>query len=171
MKRIAIIGGGVAGLSAAYALEKQKKKGAELNYILFEAGSRLGGVIATERVDDFVIEAGPDSFLTSKPWAAELAHDAGIGDQLLPSNDRKRKTYTLDGGKLVALPDGMQMMVPTRAWPLATTSLFSLGTKLRMLREYLSPPEPLANGKDESVADFVRRHFGDEIVVKLAAPM
>ena len=90
MKRIAIVGGGISGLSAAFYLERLRRGGASLEYKLFEASPRLGGVIKTERVDDFVIEAGPDSFLTSKLWAAQLARDAGIGDQLLPSNDRKR---------------------------------------------------------------------------------
>src|SRR4051812_43336062 len=101
MKRVAIIGGGISGLSAAFYLERLRQAGAPLDYVLFEASQRLGGVIRTERVDDFVIEAGPDSFLTAKPWAAELARDAGIGDQLLPSNDHKRKTYILDGGRLL----------------------------------------------------------------------
>src|SRR3954470_18318962 len=126
MKRVAIVGGGISGLSAAFYLERLKRSGAPLEYSLFEASSRLGGIIKTERFDDFVIEGGPDSFLTSKPWAAELARDLGIADQLIPSNDRKRKTYILDRGELVPIPDGMQMMVPTAIWPVATASLFSL---------------------------------------------
>src|SRR3954447_17670706 len=136
MKRIAIIGGGVAGLSAAYALEKQKKKGAELNYILFEAGSRLGGVIATERVDDFVIEAGPDSFLTEKPWAADLCRELGLGDELIASNDVERKTYILVAGRLVPLPDGLMFMVPTNMLAAFSSPLFSWTTKLRIIREW-----------------------------------
>src|SRR4051812_30908999 len=171
MKRVAIVGGGISGLSAAFYLESLKRSGAQIEYTLFEASSRLGGVIRTERSDDFLIEAGPDSFLTSKPWAAQLAHDAGIGDRLIPSNDRKRKTYILDRGELVPIPDGMQMMVPTAIWPVAVSSLFSTDTKARMLREYFSPPQALLHDKDESVASFVRRHFGDEVVTKLAAPM
>src|SRR4029077_10942716 len=111
MKRIAIIGGGVSGLSAAYALQKQVNKAAELDYVLFEAGSRFGGVIHTERVGDFVIEAGPDSFLTEKPWAAELCRELGLGDQLIASNDAERRTYILLGGQLVPLPDGLMFMV------------------------------------------------------------
>ena len=83
MIRIAIIGGGISGLSAAYGLEKQQRKGAELNYVLFEASARLGGVLCTERVGDNVIEAGPDSFLTEKPWAADLCRELGLGDQLI----------------------------------------------------------------------------------------
>ena len=171
MKRIAIIGGGISGLTAAFYLERLKRGGAPLEYTLFEASPRLGGVIQTEHTSDFVIEAGPDSFLTAKPWAFELARDAGIADRLILSNDRKRKTYVLDRGELIPIPDGMQMMVPTAVWPVITSSLFSSKTKARMMREYLSPPEPLLPDKDESVASFVSRHFGEEVVAKLAAPM
>jgi len=171
MKRVAVVGGGISGLSAAFYLERLKREGAQLEYTLFESGPRLGGVIRTEHIDDCLIEAGPDSFLTSKPWAADLAREAGIGDQLLPSNDRKRKTYILDGGKLVSIPEGLQMMVPTKAWPVMQTSLFTTSTKLKMLGELLTPPEPLARDADESVASFIRRHFGEEVVTKLADPL
>lgn len=171
MKRVAVIGGGVSGLSATFYLERMRRGGAPLEYVLFESSARLGGVIKTERIDEFVIEAGADSFLTSKPWASDLARDAGLADQLLPSNDRKRKTYILDHGTLIPIPDGMQMMVPTAFWPIVGTPLISWPTKLRMLGEYLSPPTPLDAAADESVASFVSRHFGEEIVAKLAAPM
>lgn len=171
MKRIAIIGGGISGLAAAFYLERLRREGAQVEYVLFEASSRLGGVIRTDRVNDCVIEAGPDSFLTAKPWAAELARDAGIGDQLLPSNDRKRKTFILDRGNLVPLPEGLQMMVPTRIWPMLVTPLLSFNTKLKMLAELMAPPPPLAAGTDESVSSFVARHFGSEVVEKLAQPL
>lgn len=171
MKRVAVVGGGISGLSAAFYLERLRRAGAQVEYSLFESSPRLGGVIRTERFDDCLIEAGPDSFLTSKPWAADLARDAGIGDQLLPSNDRKRKTYILDRGKLLPMPDGLQMMVPTKAWPIMQTELLSPSTKFKMLGEFVSPPEPLAPDVDESVAAFIRRHFGDEVVTKLADPL
>src|SRR5438067_3094642 len=139
MKRIAIIGGGVSGLAAAYALEKQRKKGVELDYVLFEAGSRLGGVIATQRVDDFPIEAGPDSFLSEKPWAAELCRELGLGDQLIGSNDAQRKTYILANQRLVSIPDGLMFMVPTRLIPVLLSPLFSFFTKLRIVQEWFHP--------------------------------
>ena len=97
-KRIAVIGGGTSGLSAAYSLQKKKSAGAALEYFLFEAGHHFGGVIRTERIDDCVVEAGPDSFLTEKPWAADLCRELGIGDQLISSNDADRKTYMLVKG-------------------------------------------------------------------------
>jgi oxygen-dependent protoporphyrinogen oxidase len=169
MKRIAIIGGGIAGLSAAFYLEKARRAGTDLQWTLFEKTDRLGGVIQTERRDGFVIEAGPDSFLSVKPDAARLCQELGISDQLIPSNDFSRKTYILVKGQLVPIPHGLEFMVPTRIWPMATTPLFSFSTKLRMAAELFSSARKDAG--DESVGDFVRRHFGQEIVDRVAEPL
>ena len=169
MKRIAIIGGGIAGLSAAFYLEKARRAGADLQWVLFEKSDRLGGVIQTERHDGFVIEAGPDSFLSIKPDASRLCQELGIGDQLIPSNDASRKTYMLVKGKLVPIPHGLEFMVPTRILPMATTPLFSFNTKLRMVSELFSGARKDAG--DESVGDFVRRHFGQEMVDRVAEPL
>jgi oxygen-dependent protoporphyrinogen oxidase len=169
MKRIAIIGGGIAGLTAAFYLEKARRAGADLQWVLFEKSDRLGGVIQTERHDGFVIEAGPDSFLSVKLAASQLCQELGIGDQLITSNDATRKTYILVKGKLVPIPKGLEFMVPTRIWPMATTPLFSLKTKLRMAGELFSSARK--NAGDESVGDFVRRHFGQEMVDRVAEPL
>ena len=107
MKRIAIIGGGISGLSAAYQLEKARATGAGIEYTIFESSPRLGGSISSERVEGCVVEAGPDSFLTEKPWAAALCKELGLGDQIIGSNDSQRKTYIVVHGKLVAMPDGL----------------------------------------------------------------
>ena len=168
MKRIAIIGGGIAGLSAAFYLEKARRAGADLQWVLFEKSDRLGGVVRTERRDGFVIEAGPDSFLSAKPEAAQLCHELGIGDQLIASSD-DRKTYILVKGRLLAIPQGLEFMVPTRVWPMLTTPLFSFSTKLRMAAELFSSARKDAG--DESVGDFVRRHFGQEMVDRVAEPL
>src|SRR5206468_11880520 len=101
MKRIAIVGGGISGLAAAFTLEEQRRAGAQLEYVLFESSSGFGGVIATERVENCLVEAGPDSFLTEKPWAADLCRKLGLADQLIGSNDAQRKTYILVNGQLV----------------------------------------------------------------------
>ena len=169
MKKIAIIGGGIAGLSAAWAVEKARRAGQDLEYALFEAGARLGGVIGSEVVEGCVIEGGPDSFLTEKPAAAQLSRELGIGDQLLPSNDAERKTYIVVRNRLVPLPDGLMFMIPTKLVPTALTGLFSLSTKLRMAREYLFPPAPAT--QDESVAEMTLRHFGQETVDRLVSPL
>ncbi len=171
MRRIAIIGGGISGLAAAYYIGQARRAGSPLDWMLYESSDRLGGVIKTERRDGFLMEGGPDSFLAAKPAAAELAGELGLADQLIPSNDARRKTYILHRGRLVAMPDGLQMMVPTNPWATALSPLFSWKTKSRMLREFLFPPEALAIDEDESVAGFVERHFGSEVVDRLASPL
>jgi len=170
MMRIAIIGGGIAGLAAAYELEKAHKAGAPVSYTLFEARERLGGSLSSEIVDGAVIERGPDSFLTEKPAAAELCRELGLGDQLLPSNDANRKTYILVRNRLVALPDGLMFLIPTKLVPTALTQLFSVSTKIRMALELLHPPRP-SGLADESVAALVERHYGTEAVNRLADPL
>lgn len=169
MKRIAIVGGGIAGLSAAWSLEKARRAGQEIEYTLYEAASRLGGVISSETVAGCVVEGGPDSFLTEKPAASALCRELGIGDQLLGSNDAERKTYIVVRNRLIPLPDGLMFMVPTKLLPTALTPLFSWTTKLRMAREFLFPPAPAT--ADESVADMTRRHFGQETVDRLVTPL
>jgi len=169
MKRIAIIGGGISGLSAAYSLEKQRRTGAELEYVLFERATRLGGVLVTEHVDDCLVEAGPDSFITEKPWAAALARDLGLGDQIIGSNDADRKTFIVVKNRLVELPDGLMFMVPTKIVPTLTSPLFSVSTKLRMAAEFFHPPHKILG--DENVAAMVERHFGSEMVDRLADPL
>src|SRR5512146_2280013 len=170
MMRIAIIGGGIAGLAAAYELEKARSIGTSVTYTLFEARERLGGSLSSEIVNGAVIERGPDSFLTEKPAAAELCRELGLGDQLLPSNDANRKTYILVGKPLVALPDGLMFLVPTKLVPTALSPLFSVSTKIRMALELLHPPRP-SGLADEAVADLVERHYGIEAVNRLADPL
>ena|SRR5438067_2890261 len=169
MKRIAIIGGGISGLSAAFTLEQHRRAGAPLEYVMYESTSRLGGVISTEQVEKCVVEAGPDSFLTEKPWAADLCRELGLGDELVVSNDAERKTYILVKGRLLPIPDGLIFMVPTRMLPVVFSRLFSPITKLRMVREWLCQPQ--RPSKDESVAEFVERHYGTELVDRLADPL
>lgn len=169
MKRIAIIGGGISGLSAAFTLEKQRRNGSPLEYALFEASPRLGGVLVTEHVEGCLIEAGPDSFLTEKPWASDLCREIGLGDQLIGSNDADRKTYILVKSRLVVIPDGLMFMVPTKILPTVFSPLFSLGAKLRMAGEWFHPPHKAVS--DETVAAFVERHYGPEMVDRLADPL
>ena len=169
MRRVAIIGGGISGLSAAFYLEQQRRRGAPLEYALCERSSRLGGSLQTEHAESCLIEAGPDSFLTEKPWAADLCRELGIADQLIGSNDADRKTYILVKGRLVPIPDGLMFMVPTKILPVVFSPLFSLGTKLGMAREWFHPPH--AAGSDETVSALVERHYGPEMVDRLADPL
>ena len=167
--RTAIIGGGIAGLAAAYELEKARKAGAPVEYTLFEARERLGGVLSSEVVHGAVLELGPDSFLSEKPAAAELCRELGLGDQLTASNDAARKTHIVVRNRLVELPDGLMFLIPTKLVPTALTRLFSLSTKVKMGLELLHPPRP--SEQDESVAALVERHFGAEAVERLADPL
>jgi protoporphyrinogen/coproporphyrinogen III oxidase len=169
MKRIAIIGGGISGLSAAFTLEEKRRAGAQVDYVVLEAGERFGGVLVTEHVDGCLVEAGPDSFLTEKPWASDLCRQIGLGDQLIGSNDADRKTYIVVNGKLVVMPDGLMFMVPTKIMPTVMSPLFSVGTKLRMAREWFHPPRKAE--ADETVAALVERHYGSEMVDRLADPL
>jgi oxygen-dependent protoporphyrinogen oxidase len=169
MKRIAIIGGGISGLSAAYTIEEKRRAGAQVEYVLFESKLRLGGVIVTERVDGCVVEAGPDSFLTEKPWAADLCTRLGLGDQLVGSNDSQRKTYIAAKNKLTEIPDGLMFMVPTKIMPAIRSPLFSVRTKIHMAAEWFHAPR--RRSEDETVAQMVERHYGPEMVEILADPM
>jgi oxygen-dependent protoporphyrinogen oxidase len=167
--RIAVIGGGIAGLAAAYELETERVQGRQVSYTLFESRPRLGGSLASEIVSGVVLEHGPDSFLTEKPAAAELCRELGLADELIPSNDSARKTWIVVRNRLVPLPDGLMFLIPTKLVPTAFTGLFSLSTKVRMAREVFQPRRP-AQG-DESVASLVERHFGAEAVERLADPL
>ena len=167
--RVAIIGGGIAGLAAAYELEKARAAGADVTYTLFESRDKLGGSLASETVNGVVLERGPDSFLSEKPAGAELCRELGLGDQLTPSNDANRKTYIIVKNRLVPLPDGLMFLIPTKLVPTALTTLFSPATKIKMALELLHPPRP--SEQDESVAALVKRHFGQEAVDRLADPL
>ena len=169
MKRIAIVGGGISGLAAAFALEERRRVGEALEFVVYESGPRFGGVLFTEQVEGCLIEAGPDSFLTEKPWATDLCRRLGIEDQLIGSNDADRKTYILVKGKLVPMPDGLMFMVPTQLSPAILSSLFSPATKLRVAREWWYPARQSEG--DESVAALVERHYGAEMVDRLADPL
>jgi protoporphyrinogen/coproporphyrinogen III oxidase len=169
-KRIAIAGGGISGLATAYQLARD---GVECT--LFEASDRLGGIVETVRSQGFVIECGPDSWVTEKPWARELAVELGLEDQIIASNDQSRRTYVQQGSEaqLVPIPDGMRMMVPAKWDPLLESPLFSQQARLAYLQEPTRAAELKASAPDhdESVADFVRRHFGEEVARTIAGPL
>jgi oxygen-dependent protoporphyrinogen oxidase len=164
MPEVVIIGGGISGLSTAYYLAQ-----GGMASTIVESRPRLGGVIQTERVEGCTIEAGPDSFLSIKPAALDLIRELGLADQVIGSNDHLRVTYVRKRGRLVPLPDGLMMMVPTRVLPLLTTPLLSWRTKLRMGMELLRAPKAMT--RDESVAEFVEEHYGAEAVDYLAEPL
>src|SRR5215470_3265714 len=133
MKRIAIIGGGIAGLAAAHHLiELSKNQDQPLRITLFEASSRLGGIIQTESRDGFLLERGPDSFISEKPEALELAKRLRLESQLIQTNSEYRRSFIVRNGKLRPVPEGFQLLAPSRFWPFITTDIFSVTGKLRM---------------------------------------
>ncbi len=169
MKKIAIIGGGIAGLAAAHRIQEEITSGASLECVVFEGADQFGGKIATERFDGFVVERGPDSFISQKPAAIQLCKKLGLGDRLVGTNPDRTKTYVYTGKKLVTMPDGLSLMIPTKFLPFALTPLFSIPGKIRMGLDLLIPKK---RGKaDESLASFVRRRMGEEALQKMAEPM
>ena len=165
-----IVGGGITGMAAAYYLqEAARAAGRPLAYVLVESNTRLGGKIATEHVDGFTIEGGPDCFISQKPWAAELCRQLGLGEELIGTNDERRKTFVLNHGRLTPLPDGVLLIVPTRFMPFVTSTLISWPGKIRMGMDLLLPRRK--DNADESVASFVRRRLGREALDKIAEPL
>ncbi len=118
MKKVIVIGGGIAGLAAAYRIQKEIAEGAPLECSIFEGGDRFGGKIATEKSDGFVVERGPDSFISQKPAAIKLCQQLGLEDRLVRTNPGAPSTYVYTGGKLVTMPDGLSLMIPTKFLPL-----------------------------------------------------
>src|SRR5438067_833336 len=153
-RRVIVIGGGIAGLAAAHrVIELNNDRSLGLEVMLLEASPRLGGSIATERIDDFLVEAGADSFVTEKPWALRLCERLGLTSRLVSTQAAYQKIYIVHQGKLEPLPEGFFLLAPTRLWPLVQTPLFSFSGKLRMAAELLLPRG--AMNDDESLGSFI----------------
>ncbi len=167
---VVIIGGGIAGLATAYYLQQQAlTHNLPLTYSLVERDAALGGKIATNTDDGFVIEGGPDSFITQKPWGYQLCKELGLEDRLIGTNDDRRKTYIVHKNRLRALPDGVMLIIPTRFMPFALSPLISPWGKLRMGMDLFIPPK--MDDADESLADFINRRLGHEALEKIAEPL
>jgi oxygen-dependent protoporphyrinogen oxidase len=169
-RRIIVIGGGIAGLAAAHRIvELGNERSLDLEVLLLEAAPRLGGSIATERAGDFLVEAGPDSFISEKPSALQLCGRLGLTSRLVSTQSAYQKIYVVHRGKLEALPEGFFLLAPTRLWPFLASPLFSWAGKLRMASELFIPRGEM-NG-DESLGAFVRRRFGAEALERVAQPL
>jgi len=183
MKRVIIVGGGVAGLGAAYKIRRAADAGHDVDFVLVEKDARLGGCLATEHIADpetgerYIVDGGSDAFITSKPGVHRVAKLLGIFDDETPTMDENKKTLVVKGKKLVELPDGIMMFAPTKILPMATTSLYSWPAKFRMALDLVLPrKEKWAEGEtaqqhDETLESFVVRRMGRECLDRLAEPL
>lgn len=170
MKRIAIIGGGISGLATAYRLSKSPPgQAGKLEIHVYEENDRFGGVIQTENRNGFLMEQGPDSFITSKPWALELCRELGLEKDLIETNPNLRQSFILSRSKLIPVPRGFYLMAPTNVSEAMRTPLLSFAGKIRMACEWFIPPKTKEG--DESLARFVSRRFGLETLERIAQPM
>ncbi|MDQ3651867.1 MAG: protoporphyrinogen oxidase [Acidobacteriota bacterium] len=172
-RRVVVIGGGISGLAAAHRLmEHGARRERPLEVLLFEAGARLGGTIHTQHRDGFLLEGGPDSFISEKPEAVELAKKIGLGAHLIETGDAHRRSFVVRGGRLHPTPEGFQLLAPSRFLPFVTSDIFSWTGKARMALDLILPRRAGANGSDdETLAQFVRRRFGQEALERMAQPM
>jgi oxygen-dependent protoporphyrinogen oxidase len=173
-RRIVVIGGGISGLAAAHRLvEFGEQIGNKFEIQLLEAGARAGGIIKTERRDDFLLECGPDSFISEKPEAIALAERLGLKEHLIETSATHRRSFIVRGGRLHAVPEGFQLLAPSRLWPFITSGIFSWAGKARMALDLVLPRRSGLNGNDddESLAQFVRRRLGQEALARMAQPM
>lgn len=183
MRHVIIIGGGVAGLGAAYKVRRSADEGHDVSFTLIEKDERLGGCLVTELVDDpemgerYIVDGGSDAFITSKPGVHRVAKMLGIFDDEVRTCDENKKTLILKGNKLIELPDGIMMFAPTKLVPLATTNLYSWPAKFRMALDLVIPrKEKWAEGEtaqqhDETLESFVVRRMGRESLDRLAEPL
>jgi protoporphyrinogen/coproporphyrinogen III oxidase len=170
--RVAIIGGGITGLAAAHRLiERSREIRPQVNVLLLESSSRLGGIIQTEGRDGFLLERGPDSFISEKPEAIDLAKRIGLESHLIETNRQHRRSFIVRNRSLRPVPDGFQLLAPSRFWPFITTDIFSWAGKARMAMDLVLPRANTNGNADESLANFVRRRFGTEALERMAQPM
>lgn len=163
---VVIIGGGISGLAAAQRLLEQN-----VYVTILEASNRLGGTIQTEHRDGFLLERGPDSFISEKPQAVELAKRLGLESRLIQTNEQFRRSFIVRDGRLRPVPEGFQLLAPSRLWPFITSDIFSVAGKARMAADLLLPRKHTNGTNDESLASFVRRRLGVEALDRMAQPM
>jgi len=167
--KLVVVGGGITGLAAAHrSVEVARERSTELELTVVEARDRLGGTIATEQAGGFLVEGGPDSFLSEKPWALALCRRLGVEHRLVRTDDRFRKVFVWRAGRLHALPDGFQLLAPTKLGPFVRSGLFSWRGKLRMALDLVMPR---GTSDDESLGAFVRRRLGREALERVAQPL
>lgn len=168
--RIAVIGGGISGLVLTHhLLELKARAGASFEVTLFEAANRLGGTIETEKKDGFILEKGPDSFISEKPWALDLCKKIGLEPEVIGTRNENRKSFVVRHERLLEIPPGFYLVAPTQIGAFLKSGVFSLGGKFRMMCEPFVRRAP--GDEDESVGSFIRRRFGQECLDRVGQPM
>ena len=168
--RVVVIGAGLTGLTAAHRLVNQLSSSRRpTEVIVLDARDRIGGAIWTKSVDGFTLEGGADSFITNKPWAADLCRELGLGDQLIGTDDRHRRSFVARDGLLLPVPEGFVLMAPAKLGPLLASPILSARGKARLLLDLVIPRK--TDDADESLASFVRRRLGREALDRLVQPL
>src|SRR5687767_2919406 len=168
-KHVVIVGGGISGLAAAHRLIELGLERRQIT--LIEASGRLGGTLQTQHRDGFLLERGPDSFISEKPEAVALVKRLGLESRLIETNEQYRRSFIVRNGRLRPVPEGFQLLAPSRIWPFISTDIFTLPGKLRMAADLLLPRRRSNGIEDESLASFVRRRLGKEALERMAQPM
>ncbi|NIP31297.1 MAG: protoporphyrinogen oxidase [Candidatus Dadabacteria bacterium] len=167
--KVAIVGSGISGLSAAFYLKKLAgENNLDLDQTIFESSDRIGGAINTFKSDDLILEHGPDMFITNKPWGLDLVKELGIEDRLEKTNEENRKIFVYFNKKLNLLPSGFFLLAPSKIFPFLFSDFFSIKGKLRILLETVIPS---TKKEDESLYNFVTRRFGKELFERAAQPL
>jgi len=165
-KRVIVVGGGISGLATAVHLVEESP---ELDVVVLEENDRLGGVIATHREDGFLVEEGPENFITNVPWCMDFCRKIGFEQQLIATNDEFRAAFVVRDGELCKIPEGFVIMAPSRLKPILTTPILSWKGKLRLMLEWLVPRKK--EETDESLTSFATRRFGREVFERLIQPL
>ncbi|MEO8877916.1 MAG: protoporphyrinogen oxidase, partial [Polyangiaceae bacterium] len=172
LRRIVIVGGGLSGLTCARAISiASAKKNERVAISVLESANRFGGIIGTDRHDGFVLDHGPDGWVTNKPEAAALAHDLGLDDQVIPTIPENRRVYLVHAGALHPMPEGLVLGIPTQLSPIAKTPIFTVRAKARMALEPFIPRGNFEGDADESIGHFIERRLGREVAEKLVGPL
>ena len=167
--RVIVVGAGISGLAAAHRVRELCED--QIEILVLEASERAGGVIRTEKSGDFLIECGPDSMVTEKPEAIALCERLGLEEELIPTQEEFRRTLIVRNGKLLPMPEGFQLMAPSKLIPFLTSPVLSPLGRITALKDLFLPRGGPPEGGDESLASFVRRRLGDEVLESIAQPM
>ena len=182
VKKVIVIGGGAAGLGAAYKVRRAAEAGLDVECVLIEKDARLGGKLVTDIVraadgGEYVVDGGSDAFVSGKPAIARIAKLVGIADEMVPAREENKKTLIVKGRRLIEMPDGIMMFAPTKLVPLVTTTLYSWPAKFRMALDWFLPRRvrwaegETAQAHDETLESFVVRRMGRESLDRLAEPL